>query len=173
MDLRENVDENGKYKSGPYLDNHEEDRRTRKSGKGKNWSDGRGGHRGAVVALVALNDDFDFYGAGKKNGGNAGQTIEAGKKGGQSRLRYLVSGSEDKTIKVWDLTEFRLMHTLDKSKGKQSQNQGHDWTVNKLIVAQQASTHYKNNSFFLKNHTTSTTYLASGSWDSSVKVWDL
>ncbi len=61
---------------------------------------------------------------------------------------YLASGSLDKTVKIWDVTNGKLMHTFDQSNG------GHTAYVYSLA--------------YLENG-----YLASGSEDASVKIWDI
>jgi len=57
--------------------------------------------------------------------------------------KYIISGSADKTIKIWDLTTFELVATLE----------GHNSIVNSVIVSDK--------------------YIISGSFDRTIKIWDL
>ena len=56
----------------------------------------------------------------------------------------IVSGSDDNTIKVWDLESGRLLHSLI----------GHTSRVNAVAL-------------------TADGRIVSGSWDTTIKVWDL
>ena len=57
----------------------------------------------------------------------------------------LVSGSDDNTIKLWDLYTGQLLHTLE----------GHAEDVSSVVISPDGQT------------------LASGSWDKTIKVWNL
>ena len=59
--------------------------------------------------------------------------------------RYLFSGSGDKTIRVWDTTNWECVKILE----------GHKWLVNSLITDSNDK------------------YLYSGGWDSEILKWDL
>ena len=78
---------------------------------------------------------------------------------------YLISGSDDNTIKVWDMNtiivdnhssrndlfnDVVLKQTLESS----GSHHAHNWTISNLI-------------------TFSNDYLASGSWDTCVKIWNI
>jgi len=57
--------------------------------------------------------------------------------------QYIISGSIDKTIKIWDLSTFELVASLE----------GHTSGVNSLVVSDK--------------------YIISGSYDRTIKIWDL
>jgi len=57
--------------------------------------------------------------------------------------QYIISGSEDKTIKIWDFSTFKLVTTLE----------GHTFSVNSVAVSDK--------------------YIISGSNDSTIKIWDI
>jgi len=67
--------------------------------------------------------------------------------------QYIISGSYDRTIKIWDLSTFRLVATLE----------GHTASVNSVVVS--GIINYPNN--------ISKQYIISGSFDETIKIWDL
>jgi len=59
--------------------------------------------------------------------------------------KYIVSGSSDKTIKVWDLTTGKCLKTLE----------GHKHQVRSVAI------------------TPDSKYIVSGSWDKTIKIWEM
>ncbi|MFM6515812.1 MAG: WD40 repeat domain-containing protein, partial [Microcystis panniformis] len=57
--------------------------------------------------------------------------------------RYLASGSQDKTIKIWEVATGKELRTLT----------GHSGWVNSVVYSPDGR------------------YLASGSWDNTIKIW--
>ena len=59
--------------------------------------------------------------------------------------RYIVSASNDKTVRLWDVNSGKLLKTLN----------GHSNSVNSVVIS------------------SDNRYIVSGSWDNTVKLWDV
>ena len=58
--------------------------------------------------------------------------------------KYIVSGSSDKTIKIWDFKTGKCLNTLE----------GHSYSVNSVAISPDGK------------------YIVSGSYDKTIKIWD-
>jgi len=71
--------------------------------------------------------------------------------------QYIISGSDDNTIRFWDLSTFKLVKTLE----------GHTRLVSSVAVSSVFNTTDKFGNIISKQ------YIISGSYDSTIKIWDI
>ncbi len=139
------------------------------------------GHQAHVTALIPITNECLASGSDDKTikiwnvtSGSLKYTINEEYDNGHAKpitaltvlpaKNYLISGSEDNSIKIWDLNtiivdnhpsrnnlfnDVVLKQSLDSS-----DLNGHNWTISNLV-------------------TFSNDYLASGSWDTCVKIWNI
>jgi WD40 repeat protein len=101
-------------------------------------------HKDEVWALVELNNGDLVSGSSDVESGNVKSTLKGHASSVYKLSGDLVSGSNDKTIKIWNLKDQTLVRTLT----------GHSQHIFALKV--------------LKNGD-----LVSGSYDNTIKVWDI